>query len=195
MTLLDLLSARLPVRRTARTEGGEYHCPCLKCGGVDRFMFWPTAGNFYCRHCGWRGDAITILRDIDGLSFREAAARVGKPIAETDRERATRERVVKDALLLAYSRWGASQLAFWSDASRELAAEIETAEIGYRATTTHANLYTHAEITYWESRLAALYDTLPQVEHRCDLLTYSQYARERWEWWRSEHERQEEVRP
>jgi len=48
--LLNLPNARLKVKRT-----GEYCSSCPKCGGEDRFIFWPEVGNYYCRRCEIKG--------------------------------------------------------------------------------------------------------------------------------------------
>lgn len=186
MTLLDLLQPRVTVTKTGMTKGGEYHSSCLKCGGKDRFMFWPLAGNFFCRGCGWKGDTITILREIDGLSFREAAALVGKELPETDRARRIRERTVQQRILTEYWQWYHVQLITWTDRFMELSAEIATAEIGYRAVARTPELYTETEIDYWERCLAMLYDERATIEHICDLLTYDRYEQERFDWWQRE---------
>jgi len=52
----------------------EYSCPCPFCGGTDRFIIWPGEDKAHCiRGCGWKGDDIQLLRDLDGMSFEEAA--------------------------------------------------------------------------------------------------------------------------
>ncbi len=72
-------------RRVSSAKGGEYHSPCPGCGGKDRFHIWPEQnngeGSFWCRGCGKGGDAIQFLRDFSGLSFREAAQKVGRELA------------------------------------------------------------------------------------------------------------------
>jgi len=54
---------------------GEYAGPCPECGGEDRFLVWPSdgdSGGFWCRQCGFSGDGIDYLREVEGRSFREA---------------------------------------------------------------------------------------------------------------------------
>lgn len=186
MTILDLMQQRVPIKKTSARDGGEYHSSCLKCGGEDRFMFWPAAGNFYCRQCEWAGDSITILREIDGLSFRDAAVLVGKELPITDKERHARERVVKERLLEKYFLWSHRKMVESCDCFRELTTEQEIAEIGYRATVRQPDLYTDEEKEYWEIRVAAVYHALPQVEQDCDLLTYDRHVRDRFRWWEEE---------
>jgi hypothetical protein len=56
----------------------EYSSPCPFCGGEDRFCVWPEENRAKCiRGCGWKGDDIQLLRDLDGLSFQEAAEACG----------------------------------------------------------------------------------------------------------------------
>ena len=89
--LLDLVGRDVALKRTAATKGGEYHGPCPFCGGRDRFMVWPQhpagRGEFMCRQCGKKGDAIDYLRKRDGLSYAEAVERLGMaaPAGETTR--------------------------------------------------------------------------------------------------------------
>ncbi len=69
-------------KRTASSNGGEYHSPCPNCaGGTDRLCIWPTqgkGGRYWCRQCGCKGDAIQFCRDYLGLSFKDACMRVGQ---------------------------------------------------------------------------------------------------------------------
>jgi DNA primase len=71
----------IPVRK-ASTNGGEYASACPKCGGKDRFLIWPKEGRYWCRQCNIRGDIIQFLRDIQGLSYREACKQAGIPPKE-----------------------------------------------------------------------------------------------------------------
>ena len=74
------------LRRAGSTGGGEFAGPCPWCGGTDRFRLWPThpSGHlrFWCRQCERRGDGIDLLRDLKGLTFREAAAKVGRSVVD-----------------------------------------------------------------------------------------------------------------
>jgi DNA primase len=85
MILLDLISRDVQLRKVASTHGGEFAGPCPRCGGRDRFRVWPQAETprFWCRQCGWWGDAIQYLRDHDGLTYHEACARVGRPLGDS----------------------------------------------------------------------------------------------------------------
>jgi len=54
---------------------GEYAGSCPQCGGQDRFLVWPSdgdSGGFWCRQCGFSGDGIDYLQEVQGMSFQEA---------------------------------------------------------------------------------------------------------------------------
>jgi hypothetical protein len=77
--LLALLILDTPLRKVARTGGGEWAGPCPFCGGRDRFRVQPRLGYWWCRRCSgerWQ-DAIDYVRQRDGLSFFEACQRLG----------------------------------------------------------------------------------------------------------------------
>lgn len=80
MNTLDLASRRVELRKASSTHGGEWQGPCPACGGTDRFHVWPEQnegrGGYWCRGCGKTGDNIQFLRDFEGLSFRDACARL-----------------------------------------------------------------------------------------------------------------------
>lgn len=76
--LLSLAGRYTDLRRVASTRGGEYHGPCPKCGGRDRFRLQPAGGRdgrglWSCRTCheGW-GDAIVFVEWLDNVTFKEA---------------------------------------------------------------------------------------------------------------------------
>ena len=83
MNLLDLLHGQL--KRVSASKGGEYHGPCPLCGGNDRFHVWPEQGehgSWWCRGCAKGGDAIQYLRDVEGMGYKAACARLGvEPMA------------------------------------------------------------------------------------------------------------------
>jgi hypothetical protein len=57
-------------------DGEEsYAGPCPKCGGDDRFGVSPSEGDtglFNCRQCGFSGDGLDYLQEVEGRTFREA---------------------------------------------------------------------------------------------------------------------------
>lgn len=87
MNVIELLEElNFQPKRKASTHGGEYCSPCPFCKeGDDRFLTWPQRHNkngeyqggiFSCRKCRKYGDAITFVRQLYGLSYREACERL-----------------------------------------------------------------------------------------------------------------------
>jgi len=73
--LLEIISSDTELKRTARTNGGEWHGPCPKCGGDDRFIAWPEQephGRFWCRRCDISGDDVDYLVIVQGMTKHEA---------------------------------------------------------------------------------------------------------------------------
>lgn len=88
MNVIDLLRKHgIEPKKASGTHGGEYSSACPGCGGDDRFRIWPEQhegqGGYWCRQCGKKGDAIQFLRDFDGLSFRQACERLGRPVPDS----------------------------------------------------------------------------------------------------------------
>lgn len=80
MNVLDLARQKVQLKKASTTAGGEWQGPCPGCGGTDRFHVWPNQsegkGAYWCRSCGKWGDNIQFLRDFEGMSFRDACARL-----------------------------------------------------------------------------------------------------------------------
>lgn len=124
--LLELLQEDgLQPRRACSTNGGEYSSACPLCGGRDRFRVWPEKGRWWCRRCGNRGDVIQYLREVRGMSFAEAAERVGKKRDEKTFARA------RDAGFDRYRSAGFDRLSQRSRVAPEL---VEGKGSGDRAT-------------------------------------------------------------
>ncbi len=79
--LYSLIGADVALKRTAGTNGGEFHGACIFCGGKDRFMVWPNADrpSWYCRSCEKGGDTIQYLRE-KGMSYQDACAQLDIPL-------------------------------------------------------------------------------------------------------------------
>lgn len=65
-------------KRTASTNGGEYHAACPACGGKDRFILWPVKDRFWCRQCNKSGDSIQFCREFFHMTFKEACHKAQK---------------------------------------------------------------------------------------------------------------------
>lgn len=84
MDLLEIMQSHGFVpKKVSSTNGGEYHSPCPACGGKDRFSIHLGKNRYFCRKCLRTGDAIQFFREFDGLSFVDAATRVGRILIST----------------------------------------------------------------------------------------------------------------
>ena len=94
MNILELvreLGSEYEPKRVSSTRGGEWHGKCPFCkDGENRFVIQPDrckkngepypGGYFSCpRHCRVSGDAIKFLRELYGLSYKEACERLRIP--------------------------------------------------------------------------------------------------------------------
>lgn len=97
MNVLDLVNRQgIELKKAAASKGGEYHSACPGCGGQDRFCVWPEQnegrGGYWCRQCRKGGDDIQFLRDFEGLSFRQACEKLGRPLPDSKDLRFSRTR-------------------------------------------------------------------------------------------------------
>ncbi len=74
--LFNLISRDTQLTRKTRDE---FHGPCPKCGGTDRFTVNVAEGWWFCRQCSpRRGDAPGYLMWLQNLTYPEALARLGE---------------------------------------------------------------------------------------------------------------------
>jgi DNA primase len=100
---IDLLAlVGVPLKKTANTGGGEYHGPCPRCGGEDRFVAQPqggqNGGRCMCRQCHpqWM-DAVGFVMWKEGYSFPEALETLKLDKKVSFRPRAARQFPSPDA--------------------------------------------------------------------------------------------------
>ena len=114
--ILDILRRYVDgtkIKKASARSGGEYHSPCPKCGGTDRFCVFPEqpggalamqhgiTGTWACpRHCQEGGDAIDLLTE-NGLKYE--IKRVYSDTDEKDRvvrqSEAANSKVAKDTIV------------------------------------------------------------------------------------------------
>jgi hypothetical protein len=79
--IVDLITRNGFSLKRVSVASKEYAGPCPFCGGKDRFRVWPREGSnggcYWCRGCRRSGDAIQFLRELKGLSFKEACDYLG----------------------------------------------------------------------------------------------------------------------
>ncbi len=78
----------IELRRSGASLTGR--CPFHADGGRPNFVVYPRSGRWVCFRCDARGDAIGFVQQIEHLSFREAATRLGADTAPTTRQRVRR---------------------------------------------------------------------------------------------------------
>jgi DNA primase len=109
----DLLRQQHPIVDLISHYGIELHrsgsaftgrCPFHTDRGRPNLTAYPNSGRWVCFRCDARGDVIDFVRQIEGLPFREAAARLSGSVDQLRRNhsaqnRATRPRRVRRAEL------------------------------------------------------------------------------------------------
>ena len=68
-------------KKQADKDGGEYAGPCPICGGKDRFRIWPNKGKggmWWCRQCDRHGDHIAFWKEVGGITYAQACAKLGE---------------------------------------------------------------------------------------------------------------------
>jgi CHC2 zinc finger len=87
VNIVDLVRGDgIELSRVAATHGGEYCGACPRCSGRDRFRAWPQypnsrGGRYWCRGCGWGGDAIEYLKTFRHMRFKESCDYLGVKVA------------------------------------------------------------------------------------------------------------------
>lgn len=94
MELTELLESK--GHSLTKKTSNEFSTACPFCGGKDRFCVWPETNKFWCRQCDKKGDTITILREMDGMTFEDAANAIGKQIREKRKEEPVKESKITD---------------------------------------------------------------------------------------------------
>lgn len=95
-----------------RSSATQYHSPCPRCGGKDRFILWVSTERYWCRQCEAYGDAIQFCRDFLGLSYVEACARVGQPLQHKIQRTPQRSSFKPLASAMPTDQWMQGALAF-----------------------------------------------------------------------------------
>lgn len=56
------------------SKANEFHGPCPKCGGTDRFVVQPKKAKAWCRRCNAWGDTLHWAMVLRGLDPEEPGA-------------------------------------------------------------------------------------------------------------------------
>ena len=78
--IVDLVASYgIELRRSGSHFSGR--CPFHVDRGRPNMAVFPRSGYWVCFRCDARGDAIAFVQRIDGISVREAAARLGGDVS------------------------------------------------------------------------------------------------------------------
>jgi hypothetical protein len=111
--LPDILLEAQQRGATLRRSGSEWIGPCPLCGGRDRFAVNTAKQIFNCRRCQRGGDAIEMVKLLDGVEFAEAVHILKRGLPKNPRfprPRSSRRREVGEKDLTAFA------LRIWGDA-------------------------------------------------------------------------------
>lgn len=131
------------IKKASARFGGEYHSPCPKCGGKDRFCVFPEqpgghiamqngiTGTWACpRHCEAGGDAIELLMWAGGLTFREACDELRIDLHERTQEERRKYRPLRPLPARNTDTWTPTSYATppdaWTTQATKLASEAHT---------------------------------------------------------------------
>ena len=177
MTLLDLIREDVASVRPASRNANEWCASCPRCGGDDRFRIWTEQNRYWCRQCQLKGDTLQYYRDFRGLSFREAARRVGKDLSPEEMRRNQRKREARDIVLKGFYEWRHGIFRHLVN----LHDEIFFAEMAYRSICRAPEVWTEEEQNYYPLYLSDLYMALEIARHNAELASDFQTG---WKMWK-----------
>jgi Toprim domain/CHC2 zinc finger len=93
-TPIDDVIAKFGLR--LRRQGRELVGPCPRCGGRDRFAVNLSKQLWNCRGCSRGGDAIALVRHVEGCSYRAALVFLDVSVGDHGRRPAAAPRAVND---------------------------------------------------------------------------------------------------
>jgi hypothetical protein len=170
-------------RKTAKELAGS----CPFCGGRDRFIVSRLSGRGFCRQCSWKGDSIQLLRDKDGLSFREAVRQLGCDLRSAPAVRRLRaEQRAIAHVKEQYRSWQSQKLDTLFEEFQDIDAQQEIALTAYRQMWRCPELYDQHERSFWTHALSRVYDRSEVLAQEIDFFTLSDYERERFAMWQQE---------
>src|SRR5579859_2556870 len=80
-----VMSYGIELRRVGAALVGR--CPFHQDGGHPNLHVYPRSGRWICYRCDQRGDVIGFIQQIESLTFRQAASRLGGARALSSRVR------------------------------------------------------------------------------------------------------------
>ena len=142
-TILDIASRHTQLGQRGKEWFGL--CPFHQ-EKTSSFAVNPDKEVFHCFGCGKSGDAITLLRELEGKTFREAAAIVGKELDSLpSRQVKQRAKVLKQE----YEEWWEKRFILLRETLAHAKRELEIAEIAERYHRYHPGEWDEATVGYW----------------------------------------------
>ena len=90
------------LRRGGRSWSGRCPHPDHE-DSTPSFHVYEDDGHFHCFGCQWHGDAIDLVREIEGLSFAEALRQLGRDAPSSVRRKRGKKPTQRDRENRAYS--------------------------------------------------------------------------------------------
>lgn len=167
----------------------EAHAPCPFCGGEDRFIVFSDTNRAWCRQCNWKGDLIQLLRDREGISYREACRRLGREphLRIVPRQGDPHQEAIRTARGV-FEQWTDDTARRLHEQRRVLEEQRQVCEFAYGLIHRNRRLFTKEEFDWWARKLATVYDRLAAICTHLDLLVDNDEIRNRFDWWRVEGE-------
>lgn len=145
------------------------HGPCPVCSGKDRFRFDDKGGRgtWICSHCG-SGDGFSLLRQVFGWSFGEAAKEVDRVAGTVQVGKVAQERTEESKLQALREVWKASRAVtkgdpVWLYLNRRLGLEVMPADLRFHPSLAHTDGGKHpamlALMRYPDGQAASIHRT------------------------------------
>jgi hypothetical protein len=134
LTLTDAAIRALPDFKLHDRRRNEYVSGCPFCGdGEDRFHYWPTEGNFWCRQCDTKGfiDQEAELDPVRLTEFENERERRERQRREEERRAAERIRSLSSRAEYYHSQLTPEARAWWHSQGID-DATIDRYQLGYR---------------------------------------------------------------
>lgn len=114
------------IRQTKEEMAG----PCPKCGGKDRFRVWPETKKFWCRQCGWKGDAVDFFAWKHSTDMKGLVAMYGPFNGNGSHARPEEKKTTKREKAAAVERNIVAYFDYHDEESRILSYAVRFEEAG-----------------------------------------------------------------
>jgi hypothetical protein len=126
-SIISVISQRVKLRKAGKEWTGL--CP-FHADKAPSFSVNEGKGLFHCFGCGAKGDVIDFIRQLDGIEFREARARLGMDTSFLPMDTPERRAAERAASWLNEQRDKVGALLLETDEQLHLADKIQDDELG-----------------------------------------------------------------